>query len=166
MALGAVLFVATVGAALAAEAASTVVIPYGDLPSEAAHIASAIIVPILLLLLSKLTGPVGLFLRTFLGDWILTQAGRSCCPSRRRAGPASSAPDRGITRRRLIFADGARRQSRTAKRARRTHKSSPPRTMPSWTSASPGWSRRSRMSALPFAGSPRSSIGRGRRPGR
>ena len=58
--------------AMAAEAAVT--LPYGDLVAEAAHIASALITPVVLLLLGKLTGPVGLFLRTFLGETLIRNA--------------------------------------------------------------------------------------------
>jgi len=54
--------------------AATVTIPYGDQIAEGAHIASAVITPLLLLLLSKLTGPVGLFLRTFLGERLIRNA--------------------------------------------------------------------------------------------
>jgi hypothetical protein len=49
-------------------------IPYGDLAVEGAHIASAILVPLLLGLTAKLTGPAGLFLRTFLGEKLIRNA--------------------------------------------------------------------------------------------
>lgn len=58
--------------AMAADAAVTV--PYGDMVAEVAHIVSAMITPVVLLLIGKLTGPVGLFLRTFLGETLIRNA--------------------------------------------------------------------------------------------
>lgn len=60
--------------AFAADAANTVVIPYGEYVTEVAHIASAVLVPLILWLLAGLGGPVGLFLRTFLGERLVRNA--------------------------------------------------------------------------------------------
>lgn len=54
--------------------AGVVVVPYGDLVSEVAHIASTLITPVALFLLAKMTGPAGLFLRTFLGETLIRNA--------------------------------------------------------------------------------------------
>jgi len=49
-------------------------IPYGDWLAETSHIASVVLTPILLGLLAKMTGPAGLFLRTFLGERLIRNA--------------------------------------------------------------------------------------------
>jgi hypothetical protein len=71
--LGVFLALVLVMPALAADGAA-VTIPYGELVTEVSHIASAVLTPLLIALLAKMTGPVGLFLRTLLGERLIRNA--------------------------------------------------------------------------------------------
>jgi hypothetical protein len=71
----AAIFVATIFMpALAFAADGAVVVPYGDLLTELAHVVSPMILPLALLVIAKVPGPAGLFLRTFLGERLVRNA--------------------------------------------------------------------------------------------